>query len=105
MLPVDLRKVPAMGVFEWIRQADGSYRPVERIHDAWMRVSEVERLPLGLTAEVLMKLVKGGFVEGGQMAPNSTTVNIMSLLSHLEDTREDPDYWTAERRQRYREGV
>jgi hypothetical protein len=115
VLPIDMRRIPAMTVSEAVRKKvtfeDGTkghaYIFVERVHVAWMRVSEVEKLPLGLCSEVLMKLIRGGFVEGGQMAPNSTTVNIQSLLDHIEETREDPEFWSAhpERRKAYKEGI
>ncbi|MFZ4764911.1 MAG: hypothetical protein ACOYMN_08135 [Roseimicrobium sp.] len=109
VLPVDIRRVPTLGVFEWHRKAchacGGGYYPVIRIEDAWMRVSEVEKLPLGLSAEVITKLIKGGFVEGCKAAPNSTTVNVASLLEHYEATSEDPEFWTREKLERYRNGI
>jgi hypothetical protein len=113
LLPVDLRRVPALGVFEWVYKQvqfeDGSRGtacvPVLRIKEAWLRVSEAEKLPLGLSAEVIVRLIRGGFVEGAQPAPNNTTVNVLSLLDHFEQTREDPDYWTPERRKRFKEGM
>jgi hypothetical protein len=113
VLPIDMRRIPAMTVADWVKKKvtfeDGSkgeaYIPVARVHDAWMRVSEVEGLPLGLCSEVLMKLIRGGFVEGGPLGPNSNTVNVASLLEHIENVRADPEFWTRERRQAYREGM
>jgi hypothetical protein len=115
VLPIDMRRIPAMTVTDAVKKRvtfeDGrkgeAYVFIERVHDAWMRVSEVEKLPLGLCSEVLMKLIRGGFVEGGQIAPNTTTVNIQSLLDHIEETRADPEFWSAhpERRKRYKEGM
>lgn len=111
ILPVDLGKIPAIAVCEAVRKRvtfeDGrtgyAYIYIERIHDAWLRISEAEKLNLGLSEEVIVKLIKAGFVEGGRAAPNSKTVNVVSLLEHIEETREDPDFWTPERKQRYRE--
>jgi hypothetical protein len=114
ILPVDLRKVPQLGVFDWTRKKvvfpdsgkEGfAYVPVVRVHDAWMRISEAEKLPLGLSEEVIVKLIRGGFVEGGRGAPNSKTVNVISLLDHIEETRANPDFWGAEERRRYKEGA
>lgn len=105
VIPVDLRRIPALGVFEWRRRPDGSYQPQCRVHECWLRVSEAEKLPLGLSAEVIVRLIRGGFVEGGRPAPNSTTVNVVSLLEHYEATREDPHFWTAERIDLYRHGL
>lgn len=104
VLPVDIRKVPALGIFDWQHNGDGTFTPVTRVKDSWLRVSEVERLPLGLSAEVIMKLYKGGFIEGAQPAPNNIVVNVISLLDHIEECAADPDYWTPERRQRFKEG-
>jgi len=105
VLPADVRKVPALGIFDWIDNRDGSFTPVIRVKEAWLRVSEAEKLPLGLSAEVLFKLMKGGFVMGSAPAPHSTIINVSDLLRHIEECAEDPDYWTAERRQRYNEGM
>ena len=104
-LPADLRKVPALGVFDWQRNADGSYTPCVRVKEAWLRVSEAEKLPLGLSAEVLFKLVKGGFVMGSAPAPHSTIINVSDLLRHIEECAEDPDFWTSERLDRYKNGM
>lgn len=105
VIPADLKKIPALGVFEWIDNRDGTYTPSIRVKEAWLRVSEAEKLPLGLSAEVMFKLIKGGFVIGAQGAPHSTTINITDLLRHLEETAEDPGFWTAERRERYANGM
>lgn len=114
ILPVDLRRIPAIGVFFWkpvtATLKNGktikAYVPMEQVHEAWLRISEVERLPFGLSKETLRKLVKGGFVEGGRAAPNAATVNVISLLEHIEATRADFDFWNREnRRQRFDLGV
>jgi hypothetical protein len=111
-LPVDVRQIPAMGAFEWVckrvifeetNQRGVAYVPVMRIRDAWIRVSEAEKLPFGLSAEVIVRLVRAGFVEGGQPAPNNTVVNVASLLAHYDATLEDLDFWTPERRRRFKE--
>lgn len=114
ILPVDIKRIPALGIFEWkalkVQNADGSlrtvYEPVERVHDAWLRISEAEKLPFGMSAEIIRKLVAGGFIEGGRAAPNNATINVVSLLQHIEDTRGDWDYWKRDgRRQRFENGV
>lgn len=104
-LPADVRKIPALGIFDWWDNRDGTFTPVVRVKDAWLRVSEAEKLPLGVSAEVMFKLVKGGFVVGSAPAPHSTIINITDLLRHIEECAEDPDYWTSERRKRYAEGM
>lgn len=113
VLPVDVRQIPALGVFEWVgkrvifeetNQRGVAYVPVMRLREAWIRVSEAEKLPFGLSAEVIVRLMRGGFIEGGQPAPNNTVVNVQSLLNHYDATLEDPDFWTPERRKKFKEG-
>lgn len=113
-LPVDVRKIPAVGVFYWkpvqVQLPKGNtitaYMPVEEVHDAWLRISEAEKLPFGLSAEVIRKLIRGGFVEGNTAAPNNNTVNVRSLLEHIEQTRADFDFWKRDdRRSRFENGV
>lgn len=106
VLPADVRKIPALGIFDWMRNGDGTYSPGIRVKEAWLRVSEAEKLPLGVSAEVMFKLIKGGFVMGSAPAPHSTIINVLDLLRHLEECSEDPGgYWTAERKKRYAEGM
>lgn len=105
IIPADIRKIPALGIFEWKGNGDGTYTPLVRVKDAWLRVSEAEKLPLGLSAEVITKLFRGGFVVGSQPAPNNIIINIASLLDHIEECSEDPDYWTREKRQRFKDGM
>jgi len=103
--PADIRKIPAIGIFEWRDNRDGSFSPQIRVKEAWLRVSEAEKLPLGVSAEVMFKLIKGGFVIGSAPAPHSTIINISDLLRHIEDCAEDPNFWNSERRKRYAEGM
>ena len=101
-VPVERGKVRALGVLTWLATRHG-YQPDMMIHDAFMRISEVERLPLGISAEVLFRLVRGQFVRGTAAAPASTMVDVWDLLDHYEQTS-GPNasaYWTAERRERY----
>lgn len=103
--PADVRKIPALGIFDWTRNGDGTFSPVIRVKEAWLRVSEAEKLPLGVSAEVMFKLIKGGFVIGSAPAPHSTIINVSDLLRHIEECAEDPNYWTSERKKRYAEGM
>lgn len=103
--PADPGKLRAMGVFTWTAMRGGGYRPEYSIQDALMRVSEVERLPLGISAEVLFRLVRAQLVRGTAMAPASTMVDVWDLLMHFEQTS-GPNmtaFWTPERRALYAE--
>jgi hypothetical protein len=112
--PLTPDRIPALGVFEWrqvkLYDAKGrtvsAFIPVERVEVAWLRISEAVKLWLGLSKEVICRLVAAGFVEGGRAAPSSATVNVWSLLKHIEDTREDWQYWERDgRRDRYRNAL
>lgn len=105
VIPADIRRVPALGIFDWRANGDGTYTPMIRVKDAWLRVSEAEKLPLGMSAEVITKLYRGGFIVGAQPAPNNIIINVTSLLEHIEECSEDPDFWTRERRQRFKDGM
>ena len=114
VLPVEEKRVPSIVITElvWHRVtfSDGSQGralvPVDRVHDRWMRLSEIEaKLRLGLSAEVIQKLWRGGFITGTQAAPNNILIDVVDLLRHIEDTAADPDYWTTELRNRYRDGI
>ncbi len=115
VLPVDVRRIPAIGMFTWRRvkctlengQKVYAYLPVEEVHDAWMRLSEVEKkLPLGMSSEVIKKLILAGFVEGSKVTPTDTKVNVRSLVEHFENCRADWHFWERDnRRQRYTDGV
>lgn len=102
VLPAPPARIPALAVFEWVAKPDGSYVPRQRIEEAYMRLSEVEKLPLGLTKEVIVKLYRAGFIDGHCAAPNSTMINVISLLEHVEKTRDDPYFWTEKRIAQYR---
>lgn len=113
VLPPDLRRVPSVCVTElvWhnVTFKDGrsgrALVPVDRVHDRWMRLSEIEsRLHLGISAEVIQKLFYGAFIIGARPGPDNILIDVISLLTHIEETA-DPDYWNKERRQQYRDGV
>lgn len=104
-LPVPMDKIPGLGIFRWHDRDDGTFEPRVELHDAWIRLGEVESLPLGgLTVEVTRKLIDGGFIFACAPAPSLTLVNISDLLRHREETSEDPQWWTPEKLRRYKEG-
>jgi hypothetical protein len=108
VLPVDAGKVPAIGVMELRQASGGLLRPVWRTDLSWMRVSEVadgpRRLPLGISADVLYRLILGQFVLGSKVGPASSMVDVWDLLRHYEETSGPAvqTFWDAERLERYR---
>lgn len=111
VLPADMRRVPSLGVFRWAERRvtfeDGrkglAWVPLLKIKEAWMRITEAARLPLGLSAECIQTLIRAGFVTGSRGTPHSTQVNVLSLLEHLDATARDEHFWTRERVQRYKD--
>lgn len=103
--PVPMEQIPGLGIFRWHDCDDGTFEPRVELHDAWLRMGDVESLPIGgLTTEVTRKLISGGFIYACAPAPSLTLVNISDLLRHREETSEDPHWWTPERLRRYKEG-
>lgn len=116
ILPIDMRKIPALVVAvakrRRVKFLDTPTQEVgfaityhERVHSAWLRITEAAKLPLGLSEQVIHTLVRAGFVKGGRAAPNSNTVNVVNLLEHIEETAADPYFWTKERLQQYKDWV
>jgi hypothetical protein len=114
VLPVDQKRIPALAVMAFkpikVTLPNGitvtAYTVHDELHDAWLRISEAERLPFGLSAEVIRKLINGGFVEGCRSAPNNSMVNCRSLLEHIQACRDDWDFWKRDgRKQRFDDGV
>ncbi|MBE7497092.1 MAG: hypothetical protein HS117_19295 [Verrucomicrobiaceae bacterium] len=110
--PAPLSQIPALGIFRWHDNGDGTFTPIAEIHDAWSRIgawlrpAQVEELPLGgLSIEVARKLIDAGFIHGCAPAPSLTLVNVTSLLLHLEEHGCDPNQWTRELRLRYATGL
>jgi hypothetical protein len=121
IMPVARNKVPKLAVTEWcekpVRLAHADcqhckakgihttvYVPVLRLKPCFMRFTEAAEQPIGMSAEVIQKLVEGGFVEGSRGAPHNSTVNFQSLLEHLDECAM-PGYWTTERKDRYKHGL
>jgi hypothetical protein len=71
------------------------------IQGVFLAVGEMEKVPLGVTAENMIKLIKGGFVDGDLCAPNGVKINVISLQQHIERAASDPGFWTAERIERF----
>lgn len=111
VLPANMNTVPRVAVLEWrerpVTFEDGrkgtAFVPIMRIKRAWMRITEAAKLPIGLSEEIILTLGRAGFIELGRATPHSSNVNVVSLLDHIEATAVDPDYWTRERVQRYKD--
>lgn len=97
-LPADL--IPRIGLVDFQPAGDGTYRPIVRIHDSWIRVSIAARA-FGLRHMVLRRLITAGFVEAIQPSPGCWMMNLQSYFRHVEAVRNDPEFWNEQRRARY----
>jgi hypothetical protein len=100
-LPREL--VRRVAIAEWIPQGDGTYKPVARVHDEEIPLTDdlPQRLGLGVSHDTLKRLIKAGFVRGCRVAPNRHIFYLQSYYDHVERVREDPDFWTRERLRDY----
>lgn len=95
--------VPRYALSWLMRQADGTYMPVLKVHGQYVRMSHELPAKLGLAGlhpRNLYRLVAAGFVASSRIAPNTILVDVLSLAQHIEAAR-DPEYWTPMRRKQW----
>jgi hypothetical protein len=95
------------GVFEFQEQADGTYRPVIRLHSTWvrMRTDISEELGLGIPYTSLRRLMTAGFIESRQLTPGQYCFSLQSFYRHCAAVKADPDFWTGKNLRRYMEAI
>jgi hypothetical protein len=101
--PVDAMDVPRYGLVWLMRQTDGSYLPVLKMHSLYVSMSHELPSQLGLKgfpARSLYRLISAGFVASTCPTPANIMVDLGSLAQHIEAAR-DPEFWTPERRARW----
>jgi hypothetical protein len=91
--------IPRVGVSDWQPAGDGTYRPIVRIHEAMVRVTDAERVT-GLPYLTLRRLIIAGFVKGAQLTPGNVLIDLHSFYEHVEKCK-DPEFWNKERREAY----
>jgi len=92
--------VPRVGLVRLMRQVDGTYLPVLKLHSQYVRMTRDlgENVGLhGLSWKSLYRLIGAGFVESSRPTPNVILVDLVSLAAHVEAAR-DPEFWTPQRR-------
>jgi len=104
--PAPLAAVPAFGVVEWTRLADGRFEPKLLVHSEWFKLTRDPSKQLGLpvSRDTLLRLGRAGFIQLRRFTPFEIQVNLQSLIEHLENCEED-DFWTPERIEQYREAL
>ena len=102
--PAPLAAVPAFGVIEWHRHADGRFEPRLVTKDEWFALADdmFAKLGLSISRETLIRLGRSGFIRLRRPTPGLIEVNLESLITHFENCEEE-DFWTEERIEQYRE--
>ncbi len=96
--PRDL--IPMIGICDWQPAGDGTYKPIVRIHERNMRISEAARI-LDVDYWVLRRLLTAKFITGSQPTPSCWLINLHSYFDHLAAVQADPEFWNEARRARY----
>lgn len=105
ILPVPISDVSAIAVTRWQDCGDGTARPIYRIYEREIRVSEAEKI-LGIPRRTLLRLIIGGFVNGSQITPGYWQIDLVSWFDHVEAVRKDPEFWSREKNRRaYRDAL
>lgn len=91
-----------------VRQSNGLLAPVPIEFGPQVRMTRAEhdRLGLPMSYMTLRKLILSGFVLGNVVTPDTVTVDLRSLVAHLEATRVSwgkPKFWTPERVRRFQQ--
>lgn len=103
--PLPRDKVPEYGVCKLRACGDGTYQPILRVLEPYIRVSEAAKL-LDVPYSTLRRLCRAGFVESTQISPNNFQVNLASWFEHIDRVRKDPEFWLREENmRRYREAL
>jgi hypothetical protein len=100
--------VARYGVVRMLRRQDGSYMPVIKTYSRWVKLTATTLIDLGLanclSRQTIDRLIQCGVIDHSQPSPQIILIDVDSLLSHLERTRE-PGWWTDERRKAFRLGL
>lgn len=92
--------IPRIGIVDLQPAGDGTYRPIVRLHEHWVRVADAARA-LGVPNWALRRLITAGFLEAMQPTPLCYMLNMHSWYEHVEAVRRDPEFWNEQRRERY----
>lgn len=96
--------IPRLGLVDYQPAGDGTFRPVVKIHEQWIRVSVAARA-LGVYHNILRRLIAGGFIDAIQPSPGCWLMSLHSYFKHVEAVRNDPDFWNEKRRRQYSEAL
>lgn len=110
VVPLPADAAPQVGVYHWQPVGDGTYRPVARIHDAYLSLPAAAKA-FGLDTpdrggeRLLMRLIAARFITGRKVSPGRWQVNLHSLSDHLRAVEADPDFWNEARTRQFSEAL
>jgi hypothetical protein len=103
--PLAAEHVPEIAIIKWLAIGDGTYRPILKVLEPEIRVTEAARL-FCIDYKILRRLLCGGFVIGTQPSPGFHQVSLSSWFEHMERVRKDPGFWSNKVNiQKYRDAL
>jgi hypothetical protein len=101
-----LAAVPAFGLVEWVRTADGKFEARLITHDQWIALSRypADQIGLPISRDTLLRLGRAGFIRMRRPTPFEWQYHLGSLIEHLEAAEEE-DFWDETNIKRYREAL
>ena len=92
--PDDL-DIPKIALVSWQKIGPSEYRPVVRIHERWVRLTQdlPEKLGMGIDYSTLQRLIKGNFIASRRPGPSAITIDLESWFAHLA-ANSDPEFWS-----------
>lgn len=99
---------PRVALVDWLPQGGGTYKPVARVHERFLKVSKanVKLLGMGVSVNTLHRLMRAGFVRGVQPSPGLWLMDLDSWYAHLRKVEEEPEFWEdGKRLMLYRESI
>jgi len=100
------KAIPRYGFVHLMRLTDGSYTPVLKSWNQMCRLSLTITEDLGLDIErtTLLRLIRGGFIQGHYITPSLCLFDLHSLYEHL-DACKDPEFWDEKKRKAYQQAI
>lgn len=96
------------GIVRMVRNADGSYTPVLKTFERWVKLTYATLADIGLTNcisyETITRLIDCGAIACRYPSPKVRVIDLDTLISWIEQAR-DPDYWTPARIHAYNKGL
>lgn len=89
---------PKVGIIKWMRATNGTYQPVIQALPTMVHRSEWRANLYGCSWHTVLRLALAGFVNYVRPSWRATAIELDSYFAHLQEVRNDPDWWTPERR-------